>query len=463
MMPGAALDTSGQWAATSLIAAVVVGIAVVIALISLLKVHPFIALIAGSATVGLMAGMGASETTNVFLKSFGGTVSSTGILIALGAMLGKLLADSGGAHVIVETIIGRVTLAALPWALCLVAFLLSLPLFFEVAVVLIMPIVLLIAKQSGQSTIRLGVPALASISLLNGFLLPHPGPLTAVAGLHADFGTTLLLGFVIAIPTVIIGGPLLGNLLDRHMRSPEPPADLVPASMPMGGLSAATRRPRFGWALATILLPVLLMIVKTLVDLMFDKHSGMRAIGDAVGQPMIALLAGLVMAHFTLGAGGGLNFRQISESTGRGLPAIASIVFIVGAGGGFGGVLVASGVSKQLGILIDQLGLPVYLLGWLITALVRIAVGSGTVSIVTAVGLLAPVTHAATPLQSALIALSIGAGSRFFSHVNDAGFWLVKEYMGFSVKETFKVWTLLDCVISVVALIGVMIVDVVAG
>jgi GntP family gluconate:H+ symporter len=459
MAQGATLAASGGGAAAWLFAAVIAGILVVIALIAVLKVHPFIALIAGSAAVGLMAGLGSAQTTDVFLKSFGGTISSTGILIAFGAMLGKLLADSGGANRIVNTIVGRVSLFVLPWALCLVSFLLSLPLFFEVAVVLIMPIVLLMAKQTGQSTIALGVPALASISLLNGFLVPHPGPLVAVAGLHADFGLTLLFGVVIAIPTVILGGPVLARILDRLVKAPDAPEGLIPVQTPSADGSTSARHPGFIWALLTILLPVLLMLFKAFADLLLDRHSGVRVVADAVGQPMVALLAGLVLGFFTLGRGGGLSLRQISESTGRGLPAIASIVFIVGAGGGFGGVLVASGVSAPLGSLIDQLGISIFLLGWLITALVRIAVGSGTVAIVTAVGLLAPVAHSLNAPQTALLVLAIGAGSRFFSHVNDAGFWLVKEYMGFSVKDTFKVWTLLDCVISVIALCGIMIVS----
>jgi GntP family gluconate:H+ symporter len=323
-----------------------------------------------------------------------------------------------------------------------------------------MPIVLLMAKQTGRSTIALGVPALASISLLNGFLVPHPGPLTAVAGLHADFGLTLLFGVVIAVPTVILGGPVLARILDRFVEAPEPPEGLIPVSTSLADGSPAVRSPRFSLALMTILLPVVLMLYKAFADLLLDRHNGARVIADVVGQPMVALLAGLVLGFFTLGGGGGFSLRQIGESTGRGLPAIAGIVFIVGAGGGFGGVLVASGISGQLGYLIDQLGLSIFLLGWLITAVVRIAVGSGTVAIVTAVGLLAPVTHSLNAPETALLVLAIGAGSRFFSHVNDAGFWLVKEYMGFSVKETFKVWTLLDCVISLVALCGIMIVNV---
>ncbi|MDM4762978.1 gluconate:H+ symporter [Galbitalea sp. SE-J8] len=430
-----------------------VGIALIIALITAAKVHPFIALIVGSAAVGLIAGLGPEGSLDAFGESFGGTFADVGILIALGAMLGKLLAESGGAERIVDTVIGKVSLAVVPWAMAGVSFLLGLPLFFEVGVVLIVPIALLAAKKRGVSPILFALPSLAALSLLNGFMVPHPGPLAAVSGLDASLGLALVLGIVVAIPTIVIGGPVFARFIAPRVIA-HPPESLVPES----SAEASGRKPSLGLTIATMLLPVVLMLIHAVAEIV-SPESAFADATSVIGEPVVALLLGVLVAMFTLGLGSGMSLASIGASMGRGLPAVASVIVIVAAGGGFKGVLVASGVGTAVGNLADAIGIPILLLGWLITAIVRMAVGSGTVAIVTAVGLLAPLAAQQTTAEATLLVLAIGAGSRFGSHVNDAGFWLVKEYLGTDIKDTFKAWTVMDCLISVVALGGVLVLD----
>ena len=444
-----------------LFTAALLGIGLVILLITVAKIHPFIALIIGSAVIGLMTGVGAEGTLKAFTDSFGGTVADVGILVALGAMLGKLLADSGGADRIVDSVIGRISVPLLPWAMAGVSFLLGLPLFFEVGVVLILPIALLVAKRTGASPVLLALPSLAALSLLNGFMVPHPGPLVAVSGLKADLGLTLTLGIVVAIPTIVIGGPLYSRFIAPRVAA-DPPAELIPGGSDGSDRTAVeTRRPAFWPTLITMLLPVVLMLCHAVAELLLPEGHPVRQLSTVVGEPIVALLLGLLVGVVTLGLGSGMSLGRIGSVTGSGLPAIAGVVLIVGAGGGLKGVLVQSGIGGAIGTLAEHLGIPILLLGWLITAIVRVAVGSGTVAVVTAVGLLAPIAGQLPTAKATLLVLAIGAGSRFLSHVNDAGFWLVKEYLGTSVKDTFRTWSAMDCVISVVALVSVLLLNLV--
>ncbi|MEV7867674.1 gluconate:H+ symporter [Streptomyces sp. NPDC088124] len=425
------------------------GVAAVILLITVVKMHPFIALLLGASYIGLTSGLGATGTLEAFTESFGSTMADVGILVALGAMLGKLLAGSGGADLIVDSVLARVSKPMLPWAMAGLSFLLGLPLFFEVGVVLIIPIALLAAKRTGSSPVLVALPALTALSLLNGFLVPHPGPLVAVSGLGADLGLALAIGIVIAIPTIAIGGPLFARLVAPSI-SANPPVSLVPDLEKPG--REDIRKPRLWATLATLLMPVLLMLFHAVMEFVLPEEHPVRQVSAILGAPVVALLAGLLLGMLTLGRGTGMSRTAIGSVTGSGLPGIAGVLVVLGAGGGLKGVLVESGIGGAIGSLAEQLGIPIVLLAWLITAVVRIAVGSGTVAIVTSVGLLAPIAGEMGSLEATLLMLAIGAGSRFLSHVNDAGFWLVKEYLGISVKDTFKSWSAMDCIISVVAL-----------
>ncbi|WP_328646131.1 GntP family permease [Amycolatopsis sp. NBC_00348] len=432
---------------TRLIGATVVAIAVIVVLITKVKLHPFLSLVLGSLVLGLAAGMPVDKLIKSFSNGVGSTVASVGILIALGAMLGKLLADSGGADQIVDTVLGKARGAALPWAMALVAALIGLPMFFEIGLVMLIPVVLLAVKRTGKPLMLLGIPALAGLSVLHGLVPPHPGPLAAAGALNANVGITLAFGLLVGIPTLVIAGPLFGKLAARMVPDAVAPARLVPERA-----DTDKPRPSFAATLSTVLLPVVLMLAKALSDILLDKESQARKILDFIGDPLIALLAAVLVGMVLLGRPAGLGRGQLSTVVGDALGPIAGILLIVGAGGGFKQTLVDAGVGDVITGLAKDANLSPLLLGWLVAVAIRLATGSATVATVSAAGIVAPLAATMDPSHSALLVLAIGAGSLFFSHVNDAGFWLVKEYFGLTVGQTLKSWSVMETLISVVAI-----------
>ncbi|MFC7550859.1 SLC13 family permease [Plantactinospora sp. GCM10030261] len=484
-----------------LIIAALLGIAAVVVLIAWGKVHPFLSLILGAAVLGVVAGLGPEKMIESFTGGVGTTVGGVGLLIALGAMIGGLLAESGGADGIVGRVVGRVSGRTLPWAMAGVASLIGLPLFFEVGVVLLVPIVLLASLRTNIPLMKLGIPALAGLSVLHGLVPPHPGPLVAISSLNADLGLTLALGLLVAIPTVIVAGPLFGNVITRYVPATVP-MDLLPTRAPGGsggnrsddaaeparerrtdadpmdeddlvnpgagrpggavddtGTEAARRTPAFWPAVFTVLLPVVLMLLRALGELLLDEGSAGRQALDIAGAPIVALLAGLIVAMFTLGYQAGFNRGQVSAVLGGSLPPIAGILLIVAAGGGFKQVLVDAGVGTMVADAAEGANLSPLLLGWLVAVGIRVATGSATVATITAAGIVAPLAQTLDRPGVALLALAIGCGSLFFSHVNDAGFWMVKEYFGLTVWQTIKSWSVMETIISIVGFLGVLLLD----
>jgi GntP family gluconate:H+ symporter len=456
-----------------LVLAALASIAVIVVLITVLKVHPFLSLVFGALTVGVLAGrnvMANDDGTGVlpsFISGFGATAAGVGILIVLGAMFAKLLADSGGADQIVDTIVGKASPRALPWAMALVGAIIGLPMFFEIGLVLLMPVIYLVARRAQVSLITVGIPALAGLSAMHGFVPPHPGPVTAIGYLGADLGTTLALGLLVAVPTVIVGGPLFGRIAGRWVDIPAPhtfDADLGTRADGPGAVTAAlnVRRPTFPVTLATVLLPVALMLGKALVDVFVeDTTQPVRRFFDLVGEPFFALLIALVVAMFTLGRGSGMDARRVAQVTGESLPAIAGILLIVAAGGGFKQSLVDTGIGTLLAEWADGANISVLLLAWVLAVLIRLATGSATVATITASSLMIGLVEGMSSGETSLVVLAVGAGSLFFSHVNDAGFWLVKEYFGMDIPQTLKTWSAMETVISVVALGFVMLLSVI--
>lgn len=428
--------------------AVLLGIAVIVLLITRLKMHAFLALTVGSLALGSFAGAPLNKTIASFTAGLGSTVAGVGVLIVLGAILGKLLADSGGADEIVDTILARAKGRAMPWAMVLIASVIGLPLFFEVGIVLLIPVVLLVAKRGDYSLMRIGIPALAGLSVMHGLIPPHPGPLVAIDALHANLGVTLALGVLVAIPTVIIAGPLFARYAARWVDIPAP-EHMIPAR-PSADLE---RRPRFGATVFTVLLPVALMLVKALVDIVVDDPAnGLQKVTDVAGSPLIALLSAVLVGMFTLGRAAGFTRARLSSTVEKSLAPIAGILLIVGAGGGFKQTLIDAGVGQMILDLSKEWAIPALLLAWLIAVAIRLATGSATVATISAAGLVAPLAAGMSTTETALLVLAIGAGSLFFSHVNDAGFWLVKEYFGMSVGQTLKTWSVMETVISVTGL-----------
>jgi GntP family gluconate:H+ symporter len=456
-----------------LIASAVIGIVILVLLITWAKIHPFIALVVSGLIVGIGAGYGPVATVGSFADSFGKTMASVGILVGLGAMFGKLLADSGGADRIVQTLVAHSSPRSLPWTMAVVGALIGLPMFFEVGLVLLIPVILLVARRSGLPLMRVAIPTLAGLSAMHGLVPPHPGPLAALANFpNGNLGVTLMLGVAVAVPTVIISGPLFSMLAAKWVPVgvPDSMDALIGASQPngsaAGGGSSATetrRGPSFAAAVVCVLLPVVLMLANAIYEIVAspddgDAGSWLGGLLAFVGAPTVALAIGLVVSMLVLGRG--MPWAKVNASTAAGLPAIAGIILIVGAGGGLKGVLVDTGIGQVIADFVEGSAVPLTLLAWLVAVIVRVATGSATVSIVTTSGILAPSAAGLGSTEVALLVLAIGAGSVFLSHVNDAGFWLVKEYMGVTVGENFRTWSLLECVLSVTALVFVLIIGI---
>ena len=483
VVPLAAVDLPQPVAAGGqLIVAALAGIALIVALITVAKLHPFLALIFGGLTVGIIAGENFNDVLLSFSTGFGTTAAGVGILIALGSMFAKLLADSGGADQIVDTIIGHSSTKALPWAMALVGAIIGLPMFFEIGLVLLMPVIYLVARRAQVSLITVGIPALAGLSAMHGLVPPHPGPLIAIDTLGADLGVTLAFGVLVALPTVIVAGPLFGRIAGRWVDIPAPHLfDSTDTTYTDGtGSTAITqanggahepgttatalatrRRPSFALTMFSVLLPVVLMLGKALVDIIIDDETvPFQQVVDVLGTPLVALLITVVVAMFTLGGGAGMTKEQVSKAIESALPAIAGILLIVAAGGGFKQVLVDTGIGTVLADWAKGANISVLLLAWVLAVLIRLATGSATVATITASSLMVGLVQGLSTGETSLVVLAVGAGSLFFSHVNDAGFWLVKEYFGMTVGQTVKTWSIMETVLSVTGLAFVLVLSI---
>lgn len=455
VMTTAALAAS-SWSGhdTQLIVVTVIGIAIIVALIMALKMHPFLALVLGSAFIGFAADVTPAKIITNFETGVGATLQEVGLLIALGAMLGKLLADSGGADKVIDKLLASARPAVVPWAVTLVALIIGLPMFFEIGLVLLIPVIVLLTERSGLRLMRVAIPALAALSVLHGLVPPHPGPLLAISLVHAQLGTTLALGLLVGIPTVVICGPLLSLLLTRFVPVNAPAsAGGVDTTTPRSRAEDVARPPSFAVTVLTVLFPVVLMLSKGLADIIDTdaKHPGVaRTILDFIGEPLVAMTLAVLLAMITFGYAVGMKGGSISSRITTAVGPVAAVMLIVGAGGGLKQTLIGAGVGDSVAKLASNSHLSVLLLGYLIAVALRLATGSATVATITAAGIVAPLAGNLTSTHDALLALAIGAGSLFLSHVNDAGFWLVKESFGLTVGQTFKSWSIMETAVSVV-------------
>ncbi|MFT4305357.1 MAG: gluconate:H+ symporter [Microbacterium sp.] len=456
----AAAEDPSTVPAGQLVTAAVVGIAIIVALISWVTLHPFLALTLGALATGLVAGMPVGDAVTSFTSGVGSTMGGVGVLIALGAVYGKLLADSGGADRVVDTLVDRATPRTLPWVMGVIGAVIGLPMFFEVGLVLLVPVIILVARRSRLPLMRIAIPTLAGLSAMHGLVPPHPGPLAAIDALDANLGLTLAFGVIVAIPAVIISGPLFSRLAARWVDVPVP--DLFVSAEDAG--RTQTRRPSFGATLASILLPVALMLVKAVADIVApDSTDPWKSVLDFLGTPVIALLIAVIAGFFILGRGAGFDRARLNATVGSSLGPIAGILLIVGAGGGFKQVLVDTGIGQVIADLVAGSSISVLVLAWLVAVVIRVATGSATVATITAAGILQPLTETLDAPMTALLVLAIGSGSVFLSHVNDAGFWLIKEYLGLSIPQTLRSWTVLECLISVTGLGGVLVLSLFVG
>jgi GntP family gluconate:H+ symporter len=435
-----------------LLASTLIAVVSLIVLISVFKLNPFLTLFLVSLALAMVAGMPLATVIRSFETGMGSTLGHIAIVVALGTMLGKMMAESGGADQIAHTLIRIFGEKRVPWAMMVIGLVIGLPAFFEVGFVLLIPIAFTVARRTGTSLILVTLPMVAGLSVVHGLVPPHPAALLAVAIYKANVGRTIFYALLIGIPTAIIAGPLYAKLIARHVALPIDSA--MAADFVDHG--AERRLPSFGLTLLTILLPVFLMVLGSWADAVSTAGTALNQGLHLVGNDDLALFIGVLFSFFTLGKLRGFSRDTILRFSNECLAPTATITLLVGAGGGFGRVLQDSGVSQAIIGIALQTHVPLLLLAWLLAALMRLATGSATVAMTTAAGIVAPIALHSAGVQPELLAIATGAGSLIFSHVNDGGFWLVKEYLGMTVTQTMKTWSVCETIISVTALILVV-------
>jgi GntP family gluconate:H+ symporter len=422
-------------------------VSVLIVLIARFKLHPFIALVAVSLGLGVAAGMPPGAAVKSFQDGVGGTLGFIAVVLGLGTMLGKMMAESGAATRIATSLVDLFGERRVHWAITVVAFIVGIPVFFQVGFVLLIPLVFTIARRTGMSLIKIGIPLVAGLSVVHGMLPPHPAAMLAVSAYHADVGRTLLYGMVVGVPTAALAGPLYGSWIA--------PRILLPAENPLARQlegDATQETPSFGISLFTVLMPVILMLLASAAAAMLDPASSVRSTLQFFGNPIVALLLALLFSFWSLGRPRHFTRAEVMKFCNDCLAPTATILLVIGAGGGFNQVLVQSGVGRAIADLAVGSHASPLILAWIVAALIRVATGSATVAMTTAAGIVAPIA-AATPGTSAeLLVLATGAGSLVLSHVNDAGFWLIKEFFNMTVPQTLKTWTVAETIIGVAGL-----------
>lgn len=435
-----------------LLIAALVAVLGLILLVAVLKLNPVLALFIAALSLAAAAGMPPANIIHSFEVGVGNTLGHIAIVVALGTMLGKMMAESGGADQIAFTLIRVFGEKNIPWAMMVIGLLVGLPAFFEVGFVLLIPIAFTVARRTGTNFILIGLPMVAGLSVVHGLVPPHPAALLAVTAFKADVGRTILYALLIGVPTAIVAGPLYAKLIAPHIKL----ADENPMAEQFARHQQERALPSFSLTLATILLPVLLMLLGSCADSISAPGSGLNAAIRLVGNDDMALLIGALFSFITLGAMRGFTRETILRFSNESLAPTATITLLVGAGGGFGRILQDSGVSGVIIALALHSHISLLLLAWLLAALLRLATGSSTVAMSTAAAIVAPIALHSPGVHPELLAIATGAGSLVFSHVNDGGFWLVKEYFHMSVVQTIKTWSICETLISVTALLLTM-------
>jgi GntP family gluconate:H+ symporter len=399
--------------------------------------------------LAVATGMPAHSIIHSFETGVGGTLGHIAVVVALGTMLGKMMAESGGADQIAYTLIRFFGEKNVSWAMVVIGLIVGLPAFFEVGFVLLIPIAFTVARRTRTSFVLVGLPMVAGLSVVHGLVPPHPAALLAVTLYHADVGRTIFYALLIGLPTAIVAGPLYAKLIAPHIHL----SDENPMAAQFVDHGTERSLPGFGLTVFTILVPVLLMLGGSWADAVSAQGTALNEVWHLLGNDDIALLIGVLFSFYTLGRMRGFTRETILRFTNECLAPTATITLLVGAGGGFGRILQDSGVSQAIVAVALHSHVPLLLLAWLLAALMRLATGSATVAMTTAAGIVAPIALHSPGVRPELLAIVTGAGSLIFSHVNDGGFWLVKEYFNMSVGQTIKTWSVCETIISVTALL----------
>ncbi len=418
-----------------------------IVLIARFKVHPFVVLITVSLGMGVAAGMPLASVVKAFQDGVGTSLGFIAIVVGLGTMLGKMMAESGGAARIAKTLIDAFGAAHVHWAIMFVAFIVGIPVFFQVGFVLLIPLVFTIARQTGTPLLKIGLPLVAGLSVVHGMVPPHPAAMLAVATFKADVGLTILYALLVGLPTAALAGPVYATWIA--------PRITLPAENPLAAQFQSDESralPGFGITMFTVLLPVLLMLCNSAAEVLLPATSEVRQVFAFVGSPIVSLLVALLFSFWSLGAAQRFTKDQVLKFCNDCLAPTATILLVIGAGGGFNRVLIDSGVGRAIAGVATETNASPLLLAWIIAALIRVATGSATVAMTTAAGIVAPIAVLRPGTSPELLVLATGAGSLVLSHVNDSGFWLIKEFFNMSVPQTLRTWTVVETIVGVAGL-----------
>lgn len=431
---------------------VIAGIVLLFLLIARFKLNAFIAFIIVSLLVGVAEGMDFLKVVDSIQNGLGKTLGSLILILGFGAMLGKLVADSGAAQRITTKLVDKFGKKNIQWAVVLTGFIVGIPMFYTVGFVILIPLVFTVAATTGLPLIYVGLPMLASLSVTHGYLPPHPAPTGIAVMFNADIGKTLLYGIVIAIPAIVVAGPLFSRTIKNIKATPLKefinPKVLTDDEMP----STAT-------SILTALLPVILIGISSLANILIPEESIITKITSIIGNPVIAMLLSVLVAVYTLGLARGRRMKEVMDSVSSAVAGITMVLLIIAGAGALKEVLIDSGVSEYIGDMLKGSTISPLVLAWLIATVIRVCVGSATVAGLTAAGIALPLLST-SGVSPELMVLAIGSGSLMLSHVNDGGFWLYKEYFNLSVKDTLRTWTVMETTVGVMGLLGVLVLDI---
>jgi len=422
-------------------------VAILILLITWAKLNAFLAFLLVSILAGILFGLAPDKIIASVQHGIGDTLGSLVIIISLGAMLGKIVAESGAAQKIAFVLMNTFGYKYMQWALMITGFIIGIPLFYGVGFVLMVPLIFSVVYEYKLPAVYIGLPMLAALSVTHGFLPPHPSPTALVTQLNANMGSTLLYGLLLAVPAVIFAGPVFSKSLKKIVSAPL--QTFLPKEMDEAELPGTAN------SFITSLLPVGLLIITTSLQNLPVTNADLKSLLSFAGEPAVVMLISVLIATFTLGTEQRRSIKDIMALYGDAVKDIGMIVLIIAGAGALKQVLADSGVSNEIGAALQTLAIQPLLLGWLIAAIIRVCLGSATIAGLTTAGIIAPLI-AQSHVNPNLMVLSIGAGSLMFSHVNDAGFWMFKEYFNLSIKDTLRTWSVMETIVSFTGLAGVM-------
>ncbi|MCE7064780.1 gluconate:H+ symporter [Dyadobacter sp. CY326] len=424
-----------------------IAILTLIALIAWLKIDTFISFLLVSIGLGLASGLDVETVSKAIQKGVGGTLGDLVLIVGFGAMLGKMVADSGAAQRITDALIGLFGKKYIQWGMALAGFVIGIPLFYNAGFVIVIPLIFMISATARLPLLYVGVPMLSALSVAHGYLPPHPSPAAIASQLNADLGQTLLYGIIVSIPAIAVAGPLFGSTLKRFQ--PKPDEDLFNVKP-----RPTAELPGLGISVVTALLPVFLLTSMSGIKRIYPDN---KIIG-LLAEPYFGMLISVLFAAYVLGIRRGLNMKNVSKSMEEAFKGVSVILLIIAGAGVFKEIMTASGVSTFIAESLKGVNISPLLLSWGIAAIIRVCVGSATVAGLTTVGILSPLL-VTSDVSPELLVLSIGSGSLMFSHLNDGGFWLFKEYFNLSIKDTLLTWSVMETIVSVMGLLGVLVLN----